>query len=282
VTSATATTLEPLQRLRRDLKLAAITLTDAEARFLVDSYYQMQGSRIRAGNQVNALTKSDEPHTVLQWFGEQSEHLEKQYLAALGAYAGSRPEGKWALSITGIGPVITAALLAHIDISRVNSAGQIWRYAGLDPTTTWERKQKRPWNASLKVVAYKAGESFIKFHNNPKDHYGHFYVERKLQEQDRNEAGLFKDQAEASLREKNFGQDTEARKWYERGLLPPARIHARARRWAVKLFLDHYFQVAYRCLHKHPPANPYPLQILGHKDRIEIPNYPWPDAPWVK
>jgi hypothetical protein len=24
------------------------------------------------------------------------------------------------------------------------------------------------------------------------------------------------------------------------------------------------------------------LQILGHKDRIEIPNYPWPDAPWVK
>ena len=41
-------------RLTRDLKNAARTLSDAEARFLVDAYYMMQRDRIRASNQTDS------------------------------------------------------------------------------------------------------------------------------------------------------------------------------------------------------------------------------------
>jgi hypothetical protein len=47
--------LEPIERLTKDLKEAAITLSDDEARFLVDAYYAMQENRKRTDNQVRAL-----------------------------------------------------------------------------------------------------------------------------------------------------------------------------------------------------------------------------------
>ena len=38
-------TLTPILKLSRDLKNAAVTLGDDEARFLVDAYYQMQANK---------------------------------------------------------------------------------------------------------------------------------------------------------------------------------------------------------------------------------------------
>jgi hypothetical protein len=43
-------------------------------------------------------------------------------------------------------------LLARIDIVKAPTAGHIWRYAGLDPTVRWNKGEKRPWNAGLKVL----------------------------------------------------------------------------------------------------------------------------------
>ena len=69
----TATTLDqtPILKLSKDLKAAAVTLSDDEARFLVDSYYQMQANRIRADNQVRSLAKEEAPHEILSWFAAQ-------------------------------------------------------------------------------------------------------------------------------------------------------------------------------------------------------------------
>src|SRR5713226_1917918 len=108
--------LEPIQRLTRDLRDASITLSTDEARFLVDAYYQMQENRKRSYNQERALDESEEPHTVIGWLAEQSGSLERQILRALDAYATSKPIGQWARSIIGIGPVISAGLLAHINL----------------------------------------------------------------------------------------------------------------------------------------------------------------------
>jgi hypothetical protein len=55
--------------------------------------------------------------------------------------------------------------------------------------------------------------------------------------------------------------------------LPPAHIHARAKRYAVKLFLAHYQQVAYELHFGKKPPNPYPIEILGHAHMIDPPNY---------
>src|SRR5712692_4077718 len=108
--------LVPIQRLTRDLRDASITLSTDEARFLVDAYYQMQENRKRSYNQERALDESEEPHTVIGWLAEQSGSLERKILRALDAYATSKPIGQWARSIIGIGPVISAGLLAHINL----------------------------------------------------------------------------------------------------------------------------------------------------------------------
>jgi len=134
--------LEPLQRLSRDLKKAAATLSQGEARYLVDSYYVMQDDRKRADSQVTALDESDEPHEVLAWLGGNTQMLERNIQSALGIYAAANPVGRWSQSILGIGPVISAGLLAHIDITKAPTVGHIWRFAGLDPTREWLGKQR--------------------------------------------------------------------------------------------------------------------------------------------
>ena len=74
-----------VETLSKDLRNAAITMTDDEARFLVDSYYQMQGNRIRANNQIRQI--GEEPHDILFWLSTQSTVLEKNVKAALNVYS---------------------------------------------------------------------------------------------------------------------------------------------------------------------------------------------------
>lgn len=267
-----AVDLDPVSRLSRDIAAASTTLSADEARFLVDAYYTMQEDRIRASNQIHALSESGEPHRVLQWLFDQTETLEKQIKRSLGKYSEFDPLGRWALSICGIGPVIAAGLLAHIDIEKAETAGAIWRFAGLDPTQTWEKGQKRPWNGALRTLSWKIGQSFMKVQGRDNDSYGRLYKERKEYELARNEAGELKNQAEEKLAKFNIGKTTDAYAWYSVGKLPPAHIDARARRWVVKVFLAHYHEVAYFLHYNRLPPNPYPIAHLGHVHRIEVPN----------
>lgn len=131
------THLDDVARLTKDLATAAATLSDAEARYLVDAYYAVQGYRIAAGNQVSALSKSGEPHAVLAWLLRQQETVESQIRRALDRWTDQSIVGRWSKSIIGIGPVLAAGLLAHIDIERAPTVGHIWRFAGLDPTVIW-------------------------------------------------------------------------------------------------------------------------------------------------
>ena len=271
--------LQPIIRLTRDVRKAATTLSDSEARYLVDQYYTLQKYRIRADNQVRSLTKPNEeeqpaePHETVSFFAAQFETLENSIKSALETYSLAQIPGNWARSICGIGPVLAAGVLAHIDITKAPPAGHIWRYAGLDPTVTWEKKTKRPWNASLKVVTWKIGESFVKVHNNESDYYGHVYAERKAWETAKNDAGDYHQQAEQALSAKKYGDDTTAKEFYSQGKLPPGRIHARAKRYAVKLFLSHYQHVAYQAHYGSPPPKPYVLTHLQHAHYLAPPNW---------
>lgn len=267
--------LDPLTRLTQDLKRATVTLGPRETRFLVDTYYQIQDYRKAADNQERSLIANTEPHEVISWVGNQVETLEGDIKRALDAYSSSSVVGRWSKSICGIGPVISAGLLAHIDIEQAPTVGHIWRFAGLDPTSHWEKKTKRPWNASLKVLCWKIGQSFMKFQNNPNDFYGKMYVERKAYEVANNESGSLADQAAAALGAKRIGKDTEAYKAYSVGKLPPAHIDARARRWVSKLFLAHWHRVAYYDRYAKESPKPYVLTLPGHSHEVVCPNWPF-------
>lgn len=336
MTTPTTLDYEPIKRLTRDLKQAAQTLQPNEARYLVDSYYTIQEYRKATANQVRALGESAEPHSVIAWLQDQTESLENQIKRALDAWTDANPVGQWAKSITGIGPVISAGLLANIDIEKAPTVGHIWRFAGLDPTQKWlgrvaakayctelrdagteldaavtavsqrvgmrsdsvirlattskkvaegeEAKPQKltwdslaaasarcPYNAGLKVLCWKIGESFVKVCNHEQDVYGKVYVSRKEEESRRNEAGELKHEAERALSQKKYSKSTEAYKAYSVGKLPPAHIHARAKRYAVKLFLSHYHDVAYRHRYGVAPPLPYPIAHLNHAHKIEVP-----------
>ncbi len=264
---------EPINKLTRDLRTAAETLSQQEARFLVNSYYQIQEYRKAAFSQERALTDGAKPHATFTWLAENMEKLERQIERALDAYSAIHPVGQWSRSVRGIGPVIAAGLLAHIDIERAPTVGHIWSFAGLNPTAEWKKGEKRPWNADLKVLCWKIGESFVKVCNRDDAYYGNVYQVRKEKEQELNERGAFADQAKAKLERFKIGKDTDAYKAYSQGRLPPAHVHARAKRYAVKLFLAHWHHVAYVERFKKDPPAPYPIAVLQHAHFIAPPNF---------
>lgn len=266
--------LDPIQRLTRDLKQASVTLAPDEARFLVDAYYQIQDHRKATHLQSLSLSKSNEPHSVLSWLCGQNETLEGQIKRALDAWSDEQPLGRWAKGIVGIGPVLASGLMAHIDIEKAPTVGHIWSFGGLDPNVRWEKGQKRPWNATLKCLFWKCGESFCKVSGNEKDVYGKVYLERKALEQQRNEAGAFADQAAEKLERFKIGKTTDAYAAYSIGKLPPAHIHARAKRYATKLFISHYHHVAYVLRYNTEPPKPYIIEHGGHTHFLAPPNFP--------
>lgn len=336
----------------------AKTLGDDEARFLVDAYYITQDARIRAAGQVRAMSANNEPHLVLQWLLEQNEALENEIKKALDIYSKNHLVGDWMRGISGIGPVIAAGFLAHIDIHKAPTVGHIWSFAGLDGTAMWmggaaaekciaafvnEREpvtadsimqvatalngsakwlvrrtiraatgadipmmhlensisdrdyvelilslhgnvrltkknvidalSKRAWNANLKTLCWKLGESFVKVSGNEKAFYGRIYKERKDLEIANNERKAYAGQATHKLETTRIGKDTEAYGAYSQGKLPPAHIHARAKRYAVKLFLSHLHHVWYVREFKVAPPNPYPIAHMGHAHHLLPPNF---------
>ena len=262
--------LEPIQRLTKDIKEASYILSDDEARFLVDSYYMMQDNRIRSAAQIRSMTESGEPNDVLQWLLEQNTTLEKQVARALDAYSGSHEIGEWMRSQKGIGPVIAAGLMAHIDIHQAPTAGHIWSYAGLssNPAKEWKKGEKRPWNAQLKTLCWKMGESFVKVSGHDDSVFGKIYVDRKKYEIENNEAGKYAEQAAAKLEKFKIGKSTDAYKAYSKGKLPPAHIQARSKRYAVKMFLSLMWE-KWRTIEGLETPEPYAIAHLGHAHRIK-------------
>lgn len=217
----------------------------------------------------------------------------------------------WAFSQRGIGPVLATALAAYLPgIERLSdgepgadraseetgwertrmktkdgeiiegwkrprsvppTVGHWWRFAGLDPTLAWGKGEKRPWNADLKVLCYKIGESFVKVSGQENAFYGQLYAERKAFEVEKDLRG---DNAESAAKCLANGKRYAAgqKAVYESGHLPQIQLHRRATRWVAKIFLAHYHEVAYFAEHRKPSPNPYVLDhVPGHAHKIVRP-----------
>lgn len=273
-----APSLEILDRLNKDLKTAATTLTQNEIRLIVDLYYQVQDFRIASANIVRS--QPGEPNALSKWVFSNFQIIEKDIKSAMGSFAAHYKVGRWLQSQYGIAETISAGLLAHLDIRKAKTPGNFLSFAGLiDPSRQpWEKKTKRPWNAKLKtLVTVRMGETLVKFSGNDKCVYGKLYVERKKRLIRENAAGEFSD--DALVRSKEVGSDTIAYRWYsgqypaeimngdffslppeERDellkkhrmnegdglpMLPPGHLHSRARRHMAQMVLCHLHYVMY-------------------------------------
>lgn len=292
--------------LRKALKQEAAEMNVDTARFLVDAYYQMQHERIAMQGRERAQNQGVDrnPGRFIGVVSDFFASAETEIAGWLDKYSANDPLGQWARSQKGIGPVLAAGLLAHIDIERSNSVSQVWSFAGLNPAMVWEKGQKRPFNANLKTLCWKIGESFIKVKSRDGAFYGQLFDRRKTYEWTKNTQGEY-----AHLRGKpryNYGPSTESYKWMNAYytasmhegapvtrliegankmteeeriaaggvvMVPPQAIHGRSRRYAVKMFLSHYWQVGFELRYGRPAPNVYVLEHGGHVDKIDPPNY---------
>lgn len=261
--------LDSVIKLTRDLVNASKTLSQKEARYLVDLYYQMQDNRIRSYGQVRALSETDEPHDVISWAAEQSETLESQIKRALDKYTDEEPAGAWAKSNIGIGPVLSAGLCANVgDARRFATCGDLWSYCGLVPGQKRKRGEKANWSSSLKRLAWLIGQSFVKVSGNENAFYGLLYKQKKAYYVAKNDNGDYAERAAQCLIDKKYRKDTDAFKHYSAGRLPPAHIQAMGERYAAKIFLSHFWEMSLRLKGVAPPKA-YAIAILGHAHEIK-------------
>jgi hypothetical protein len=269
-TTASNGALAELQTaLRRDLRAAAKDLSLPEIRYMVDLYYEIQEHRKATGNQSRQLAEGDEPVASLVTIHGYVVGIEEAIKAALDAWTKQDDLASWARGHKGVGPVIAAGLAAHIDVERARTAGAVWRFAGLDPTSKWKKGEKRPWNARLKVLCWKLGDSFVKQSGREDAFYGQYYRQKKAEEVARDLRDENAEKAAQTLKERNI-TDKPTRKVYESGHFPAGRLDLRARRKAVKLFLAHYLQHG-RELKGLEVVAPYPIAHLGHAHEIKAP-----------
>jgi len=165
----------------------------------------------------------------------------------------------------------------------------VLRCQGYTSTITWDTLRRalrsRPWNADLHQICWSI---MFRMHigkankEHPTSTYYHeMFIKRKQYEMRRNEKKQYKDQAAIALSKGNYLKGSRVYNYYASGMLPPVHLAHRARRWALKLLLSHYLEVAYydRYKGKKVPAAPYILGLLGEKDgkdrKIQVPSWPW-------
>ena len=163
---------------------------------LIRTYYQIQKHRVGLGNQVFAIISDkirelmDDPEfdlpqgleDLLKFRDEEMEGIKTQleiYWQSL--YETEKQISKdllysirdteiyqqFLLPVKGIGPVLGANLIYHIDISKSLYVSSLWKYAGLGvndkgAADKLTKGEKATWNPDLKRACFLIGQSFIK------------------------------------------------------------------------------------------------------------------------
>lgn len=270
---------DPVPMTKAEIASAA-KFSQAEARALVGMYMSFQKVRKSSRSRESALESgraAGDPFLVTA-FKEELERNEKNCKRALLAYALHSDLGRWCMSHKGIAEVIAAGLMAHIDLTRAETAGAIWRFAGLMPPEeiVWEEGEKRPWNAALKSLLWNMAECFKRASAYPGCFYGEMYKARKLVEQQWNATGKLAKVARARLeraKEKGWRISPEQRRLWSAGRVQDRGLDLRAMRYVEKIFLSHYHEVG-RTLLGLPIRKPFALEHCpGHTDYIPPPNW---------
>lgn len=138
-------------KISKDLKSKILNVKEiskAEIRNLVKLYYQIQSMRLGIREQIRSIEKENNNINteVLDFILTNVIILEKNISNSLELFCKATEEGRWLLSITGIGPVLAAGLLGYLDVTDKQYASQFISYAGLNDNN-------RPWLGNAKSEA---------------------------------------------------------------------------------------------------------------------------------
>lgn len=319
--------IKRLTRPTGDIRIAAVDMSMVEARLVLRQFLELQPAQMSTKAHYKNLVKAGHTNSVMRFVKNSTEYVRTyQYKELLDIWTEKFPEARWAKSIFGIGSIIAAGLVCHIDFNKVKSPSSITQHAGQAPNSRkvtieaayalmeqsmelygdtpkdthikWLckqldkdfntfhkfcRKKGRPYHwdqifsairwpsydPTLKHICLLLGNTFIL----KKSLYQAIYRERRDHwEIPRNEAGLYKKVAAKQLKMFNYKPWKDPYKCYTAGYLPDGHINNRARKYAVKIFLSHYYSVYYYIRTGEVPYNAYAIDILSGHKKILVPN----------
>lgn len=137
------------------------------------TFYAIQKQRIEAGNRIAMnirdakLTEEEAELLNAHLSGELKDiekNIEKDIASALKGMPIYR---QWFQKVNGIGPVIAGGMIGEIsNISRFDHMSNLWSWSGFGihngKADRLTKGQKANWNPNMKVLGWKAGQSFIK------------------------------------------------------------------------------------------------------------------------
>jgi hypothetical protein len=203
------------------------------------------------GNRVAAVEdgRSQLNTETAEHFMARFQTLEDEVAGMIAAAIKDHEMWPWLDCVKGIGPGLSGALLAPIDIERAQSVSALWRYAGQGVNGDGERDkptkgEKLNYNAGLKRTCFLVASSFMRAGSPYRREYD------------------------------------EAKEYYQRNRdWTPGHIDMAAKRRMVKLFLSHLWTL-WRYERKLPLRPPYAMQVLSHdgmKPPWEyVPGYEYP------
>ncbi len=233
---------------------------------IVTSYNRIEDVK----SAIQSLNDSADNLPILDSMISTLDSIDSIVKRPLSNYVEDSVVGKWASSQVGIGPVLSAGLMAYIDMEKAHSPGAVWRYAGLDPSFN----NKKRFSGELKSLCWKIGSSFAKYSSKTNCFYGKLYLQDKERRTKKNNEGLYAQKAAEILSDLPYKYRSDEH-LLKQGKLSDEQIDAQARRFAVKIFLSHYYTIAYQEYHGEPTIRPSYITINGKKEFIEIPNNPY-------
>lgn len=244
----------------------------AELRVLVETYYDIQHMRLIAENRIRAAVRvrglSEAKAKVLEdWTDERLCKQESELKAMVQKQIKHHPLwATWLKDVKGIGPCICGGLLAWVgDIGKFDTVSKLWAYAGLHVIDGHAAKrtkgEKANWSDNLKVLAWKAAQSFVMVG----DGYRELYLKEKTRLRVLHPEPVPYDPPRFKrLKPGQTDADRELLSQYSDG-----HIDNMAKRWVAKLFLSHVWE-EWRKIEGLPIRAAYVVEKLGHTSVIEV------------
>lgn len=166
------TTPNNLKEVRDALKKSGSASSEYMA-ILSRTFYAIQKQRIEAGNRIamnirDAKLTEEEAELLNAHLSGELKDIEKSIEKDIAsALKGVPIYREWFQKIKGIGPVIAGGMIGEIsDISRFDHISNLWSWSGFGihngKADRLTKGQKVNWRPKMKVLGWKAGQSFVK------------------------------------------------------------------------------------------------------------------------
>lgn len=264
-------------------------MSDELLRALVDLRdRQIQKARIQFGNRLSALERQadngqGQQIEIVQKWAVRFETLEKEIDADIADTVADYPIYEHMSAVKGVGPSLSAQIIAMVDIHRAPTVSALWRYAGYGMGKYWR-------DASGDIVAPLTGykydkdtEEWRQVSPEPEPDWTCVTVRDRLVSgyrapyNTRLKTTLWKLGGSFLKTGSSYRKEyKEAKEKYEQERdWTKGHVHNAAQRAMVKLFLSHLWD-RWRQLEGLPVREPYAHEYLDHSTLKRPEEYGWP------